>query len=208
MSPLGSGDILVHCGDFTRHGDLPETRDFARFMAKQDYTHKMVIAGNHDWCFENTFREEATACLHNHGIIYLNDSGAEIDGIKFWGSPVQPEFFEWAFTRKPGKAIRHHWDMIPGDTDVLITHGPAHGILDKCNNGFAAGCADLLKAIQRIKPGIHACGHIHEAYGVLESDGTVFINACILDECYRVRNPPIKMELRVDNAHNFMKISA
>ncbi|EIJ35368.1 metallophosphatase domain-containing protein [Thiothrix nivea] len=195
MPPLGSGDVLVHCGDFTGRGDLNDTQDFARFMAVQDFTHKIVIAGNHDWCFENELRDEAEACLRDHGLIYLNDSGVEIDGMKFWGSPVQPEFCDWAFNRKRGEDIRYHWDKIPNGIDVLITHGPARGILDRCENGYPAGCDDLLDVVQRIKPRILACGHIHEAYGVLEVDGTIFINACILDERYRVRNPPVEVEL-------------
>jgi Icc-related predicted phosphoesterase len=195
MPPLGSGDVLVHCGDFSGHGNLDDARLFAIFMAAQDFTHKIVIAGNHDWCFEDKRRKTAESILAAKGILYLNDTGVEIDGVKFWGSPVQPEFMNWAFNRQRGADIRYHWDKIPNDTDVLITHGPARGILDRCDNGFAAGCDDLLQAIQRVKPKIHACGHIHEAYGALEVGETIFINACILDERYRVKNPPIEVEI-------------
>lgn len=195
LPAIGAGDVLVHCGDFTGRGDLFDVENFAEFMMVQDFTHIIVIAGNHDWCFENEFREEAETCLRDSGLIYLNDSGVEIDGVKFWGSPVQPEFMNWAFNRRRGASIRHHWDKIPDGIDVLITHGPARGVLDRCENGFPAGCDDLLATIQRIKPSIHASGHIHEAYGVLEVDGMVFINACILDERYRVRNAPVEVEI-------------
>ncbi len=40
-------------GDITRRSDLKELKDFAEFMASQDYTYKIVIAGNHDFCFED-----------------------------------------------------------------------------------------------------------------------------------------------------------
>lgn len=46
-----------------------------------------------------------------------------IDGLKIWGSPIQHEFFNWAFNRKRGKEIKKHWDLIPSDTNILITHG-------------------------------------------------------------------------------------
>lgn len=191
---LGRGDVLVHCGDFTARGTLEDTEDFAQFMAVQDFEYKVVIAGNHDRCFEDHRREAAEACLQSHGLIYLNDSGVTINGIKFWGSPVQPEFFNWAFNRQRGREIDQHWQQIPEDTDILLTHGPAACVLDRCTNGFSAGCEDLMQAIQRIKPRIHACGHIHEAYGCLEYGDTSFINACIMDEHYQLVNAPIRFD--------------
>ncbi|WMP16744.1 metallophosphatase domain-containing protein [Thiothrix lacustris] len=196
---LGTGDVLVHCGDFTGRGSLEDTLAFAQFMAKQNFTHKIVIAGNHDWCFEDQRRQEAESILNDHGIIYLNDSGIVLDGVTFWGSPIQPEFNDWAFNRQRGAPIRQHWDRIPAETDVLITHGPAFGILDWCTHGARVGCEDLLEIIQRIQPKIHACGHIHESYGIREQGGTTFINACILNEYYRVVNLPIEYTLVGEN---------
>jgi Icc-related predicted phosphoesterase len=192
---LDSGDVLIHCGDFTGRGSLDDTADFAEYMAKQDFAHKVVIAGNHERCFEDERRQDAEAILKDAGVTYLNDSGIEISGVKFWGSPIQPEFFDWAFNRERGKDIRRHWDIIPDDVDVLLTHGPAFGILDWCVHGERVGCEDLLDAVQRIKPKIHAFGHIHESYGMRETDGTVFVNACNLDERYRVKNPPIELTI-------------
>lgn len=192
---LATGDVLVHCGDFSSYGDLDEVEDFAQFMGKQAFTHKLVIAGNHDWCFEDERRAEAEALMRENGIIYLHDSGIELGGYYFWGSPIQPEFCHWAFNRPRGEVLEQHWLKIPKHTDILITHTPAYGILDTCFDGQAAGCEALLAAIQRIKPKIHACGHIHEAYGQLLQDQTVFINAASLDEHYRFRNPPITIEL-------------
>jgi len=192
---LGSGDVLIHCGDFTGRGSLADTEDFADYIEKQDFTHKIVIAGNHERCFEDHRRHEGEAILKDAGIIYLNDSGIEISGFKFWGSPIQPTFFDWAFNRRRGKAIRQHWDLIPDDIDVLLTHGPAFGILDWCTHGERVGCKDLLETVQRIKPTIHAFGHIHESYGMCEIDNTIFVNACNLDERYTFKNPPIELTI-------------
>ncbi|MGB0848880.1 MAG: metallophosphoesterase family protein, partial [Thiolinea sp.] len=127
LPDLGSGDVLIHCGDFTGRGDLHDTLSFARYFSQQNYTHKIVIAGNHDECFEGYRQQDAETCLLDHNIIYLNDSGIEIDGVHFWGSPIQPEFFNWSFQRRRGQDIRRHWDMIPANTDILLTHGPPFG---------------------------------------------------------------------------------
>lgn len=190
---LDSGDLLIHCGDFTRKGDLKDVRSFASFMEQQNFTHKIVIAGNHDFCFEDERREEAELILKSCGINYLNDSSVTIDGIKFWGSPIQPWFHDWAFNKKRGEEIRKHWELIPSDTDVLLTHGPPYGILDLCAHGERVGCKDLLEVVRDIRPEIHAFGHIHEGYGITEIDGTKFVNACSLDERYKFKNPPIEL---------------
>jgi len=195
LPELGSGDVLIHCGDFTGRGTSGEAMDFAEYMAEQNFTHKIVIAGNHDECLDNGYRDEVEACLEDNGIIYLNDSGVEIDGVNFWGSPIQPQFYNWAFQRERGAEIRVHWDMIPQNTDVLLTHGPPYGILDLCNHGGRAGCEELLEVVRAIKPKINAFGHIHEGYGVLEEGGTTFINACNLDAYYKMSHPVIEVEI-------------
>jgi Icc-related predicted phosphoesterase len=201
---LESGDILIHCGDVTRNGSLEDAEHFAHFMAAQNFTHKIAITGNHDYCFENEKKEQAEQYLSDHGIIYLNDSGVEIEGIKMWGSPIQPEFHNGAFGRERGDEIKQHWQLIPDDTDVLITHGPAFGILDLCWHGGYVGCKDLLQTVQRIQPKIHACGHIHEAYGIEEQGGTTFVNACSIAIVHArdiersnppKNNPPVVLEI-------------
>ena len=192
---LGTGEVLIHCGDFTNRGSLDDTARFAEFIASQDFRTKIVIAGNHEFCFEDERREAAEQCFSDLDIIYLNDSGVQIEGINFWGSPVQPEFMNWAFNRVRGAKIRDHWDKIPDSTDVLITHGPPLGILDTTFDGRSVGCADLLDAVRKINPMIHAFGHIHESYGLVEKQDTRFVNACNADHLYRLIHPPIVLEI-------------
>jgi Icc-related predicted phosphoesterase len=192
---FSKGDVLVCCGDITTRGALSEVKEFSEFLKALDYRYKIVIAGNHDFCFDDQRKNTAVEIFLNDGIIYLNDSGVEIDGIKFWGSPIQPWFHDWAFNRARGEEIRKHWNLIPLDTDILITHGPPFGILDLCFHGAQVGCSDLLELVKRIKPRVHAFGHIHESYGSLKIDDTIFINACSLNENYLVAHPPIDIEL-------------
>lgn len=189
------GEILVHCGDFTRKGSKEDIQSFLEWMSLQRFQHKIFVAGNHDFGFENADREWAEDKAQSLGLTYLNDSGIEIDGFKFWGSPIQPEFLDWAFNRQRGAEIQKHWDMIPSDTDVLITHGPPYGILDLCSHGERVGCQNLLNELERIRPRVHAFGHIHEDYGRIQKDNTIFINASILDVKYDFRNQPIVVEL-------------
>ena len=124
---LGSGNMLIHCGDLSNKGSLEDVESFANYIAKQDFKYKIVIAGNHDFCFEDDRADKAERLLIEREIIYLNDSGIEIEGFKIWGSPVQPEFFNWAFNRDRGYDITQHWKLIPDDTDILV-HQPVQNI--------------------------------------------------------------------------------
>ncbi|MEI6947783.1 metallophosphatase domain-containing protein [Paraflavisolibacter sp. H34] len=187
---LPPGDVLLHCGDISYKGQKNEVVDFLNWMASLPYTHKIFIAGNHDFYFEKASPAEIAGLLPP-GVVYLNDSGVEINGIRIWGSPITPWFFNWAFNRPRGAPIKKHWDKIPADTDILITHGPVFGIHDTVINGRQAGCLDLLQKVKQVKPRVHLCGHIHEAYGSQKKGGTLFINACVLNELYELVNPPV-----------------
>ena len=174
---------------------MKDVDKFSKFVSQLNYKHKIVIAGNHDFCFESELKEEAESIFKRDQIIYLNDSEVIIENKKFYGSPIQPWFHDWAFNRQRGEEINKHWLQIPIDTDILITHGPPYGILDKCYHGARVGCEDLLKKVKEIRPKIHAFGHIHEEYGTTIMDNIVFVNACSLDEKYKVVNNPIEIIL-------------
>jgi Icc-related predicted phosphoesterase len=192
---FNGGDILFFCGDMCKSGKIIEAKNFIDYVKNLPYLHKVVIAGNHDFCFEDHNKEEIENYIKESGIIYLNDSGIELLGLKIWGSPIQPTFFDWAFNRDRGEPIRQHWDLIPHDTQILLTHGPPQGIFDKVARGPNVGCFDLLQKIKLIKPKIHAFGHIHEDRGHMKIGDTHFINACNLDLKYQVRFPVIEIDL-------------
>lgn len=191
---IPDGDILLHAGDVSKRGYRNEILDFYEWFAAQPHRYKVMIAGNHDFYFENTDSEQIKAEMPPE-IIYLNDSGIELEGIHIWGSPIQPWFHDWAFNRQRGADIRKYWDLIPDNTDILLTHGPVKGILDLTASGLEVGCEDLLEKVQKIKPTYHIFGHIHEAYGILEQNGTTFMNASVLNLRYELVNPPITFEI-------------
>lgn len=193
---LPEGDVLIHAGDATGQGLTLEVEHFLAWFASQPHTHKILIAGNHDWLFQR-HPEMATQLLARYpGITYLQDSGIEIEGIKFWGSPWQPEFCDWAFNLpRRGNCLREIWNKIPLDTDVLITHGPPYGVLDQVKGGPHLGCEELKMRIATVRPRIHIYGHIHDSYGVAQSEFTTYVNPCNCDEQYRMRNQPIVLDL-------------
>ncbi len=176
-------DVLIHAGDFSGKGREKEIHVFLDWLASEKVpgTHKIFIAGNHDFGMESEERYSYEKKALELGLIYLNDSGVEIDGVKFWGSPITPWFHDWAFNRNRGTEIRKHWELIPNDTDVLITHGPPFGVLDKTWRGQNVGCEELAKIIldeKKIsKLKLHVFGHIHEDKGINQREGIKFINA-------------------------------
>lgn len=173
------GDVFLHAGDITHRGELDTVADFNDWLGSLPHEHKVVICGNHDWCFQRE-PEAARQCITN--ATYLQDSGTGIAGLKIWGSPWQPWFFNWAFNLHRGEPIAAKWRLIPEDTDVLLTHGPPRGIGDRTHRNDVAGCADLLERIHQVKPKLHICGHIHEAAGVVKDGSTLFVNASSLTE--------------------------
>lgn len=183
------GDILIHTGDVSSQGKEFEIILFLNWFRDLPHKHKVFIAGNHDFYFERTPKSDVNKIIPDN-VIYLNDSGVTVEGIRIWGSPIQPWFYDWAFNRHRGAEIKKHWDLIPENTDILMTHGPAFGIHDRTTRGEKVGCVDLREAIDRIQPTLFVCGHIHEAHGVLDNGQTTFINASVVDAKYRVVNKP------------------
>jgi Icc-related predicted phosphoesterase len=183
---LPGGDLLIHAGDVCNRGTQQEAVNFMEWIEKQPYSHKVFIAGNHDFFFENFTQQEIQDRLPNN-VFFLNDSGIEIKGIKIWGSPITPTFCNLAFNRDRGNEISTHWDKIPQDTDMLITHGPPYGFLDKTLKEAHVGCEDLAQKVIAIKPKFHIFGHIHEAHGLTKQDDTTYINVSSVDIEYKVR---------------------
>lgn len=188
---LPGGDILLHSGDATLGGKVSEMMNFLDWLGDQDYSSIVYVPGNHDWLAEENPALVADECK-SRNIILLNDSGCEIGGIKVWGSPIQPWFLDWAFNRQRGDEITKHWELIPKDTEILITHGPPWMILDNADKrGYDnhVGCYDLDRIIRTTQVKLHVFGHIHEDAGHRYLDGRLYVNASSLDGMYCF-NPP------------------
>ena len=180
-----AGDVLVHAGDLCRGGDLDELREAAGWLATLPHAHVVVIAGNHDRAFEAE-PGAARALLAEVAprVRYLQDDGVTIDGVRFWGSPWQPAYNDWAFNLPRGEALAARWRLIPDGVDVLVTHGPPAGIGDRSPWAKRGGCADLRARVQQARPRLHLFGHIHTDGGAWTIDGTTFANVTTW-ECER-----------------------
>ena len=189
---LPEGDVLIHAGDLTMDGTVQKVQNALDWLDNLPYKYVIVIGGNHDFCLENP---EKKALLDFGRIDYLENSGIGREGITFWGSPIQPTFYNWAFNVDRGDAIMKYWQQIPADTDVLITHGPPMNVLDFTPRMERVGCYDLKQAVNRIRPKVHVFGHIHYAYGEEVRNGTNFFNASVCTEMYAPENAPLTFEL-------------
>ena len=186
-------DVIIHCGDVSGNGGIEPIKDFLTWFSElNQYHHKIFIAGNHDWLFERANLRAREVVPEN--VTYLEDEEVMIDGIKFYGTPVQKHFCNWAFNRDESK-LAQHWAAIPDDTDVLITHSPPYGIGDLVSQGNQGSPSLYMEIVKRIKPKISTFGHIHEGYGIKVIDDITFINASNLDGEYQCVNPPILVEI-------------
>lgn len=184
---LPDGDVLIHCGDVCGLSDEDSVIRFAKWFDSQPHKNKICIAGNHDKYMDGKYFENSE---------YLLDSGLTIDGVKFWGSPWTPTFYDWYFMKDRGAEIAKKWYLIPDDTDVLITHGPPSGShLAKTAQGQDVGCAELAWSVYDVMPKVHCFGHIHEGYGMTEYCGTTFINASICNLSLMPVNNPVVIDI-------------
>lgn len=192
---IPSGDVLIHAGDLTRTGTSEEISEFNDWLGTLNFSHIVVIAGNHDFYFQHN-KERAKELLSH--AVYLEDQSLLINGVRFYGTPWQPEFYKWAFNLPRGEKLKEKWDQIPSNIDVLITHTPPYGYRDQIYNGDRVGCRELTLALDRIRPALSVFGHIHENYGVATLNDTLCVNACVLSCNYEVNNRPIVVDLVKD----------
>jgi Icc-related predicted phosphoesterase len=186
-------DVFIHAGDMTGRGSLQETAAFAARLREQmdrptGPRHAIIVPGNHDACFETFPR--AAKDLFGPNVHVLEDQPLEINGITFYGSPWTPPFMNWHFMAEESRLATLYQNM-PASVDVLVTHGPPHGILDPGWNFEPAGSTALAKAVAERKVRHHVFGHLHGAGGqILEQAKTVFYNVAACDEQYRLVNQP------------------
>lgn len=192
-------DMVIFTGDMCGHGNIKECKSFLRWFSELPNKYKVMISGNHDIYmdkshYKNNGRDYNPKDIIPQNIIYLENETVTIEDIKIFGSPVTPWFYDWAFNVNRGEDILEYWNKIEPDTDIIITHGPPQGILDRCMDGSEVGCIDLKNKIDEIKPSIVAFGHIHEAYGIKDIDDVKYINSSIMTVRYQPLNDPITID--------------
>ena len=192
LENLPEADIFIHCGDATKYGSRNELREVAAILGALSYEHKILVAGNHDGCFQK-HPEECADIINEAGLIYLEDSWTILDGYKYYGFPWTPEFNNWHFMGSFTE-LYEKWRYVPKDVDVLITHGPPRYMLD-LTDGDHAGSNAHNAHMDIIKPKLNVFGHIHEGYGRRYFKETMYINCSLLNDAYEPVNEPVIYEL-------------
>ena len=176
------GDIFVHAGDLLQSGSVKELCKVAKWLHKLPHANKIIVAGNHDRCFQ--YSPKTIQKFFGKDIIYLEDKGVTIQDIRFWGSPWQPEYNDWAFNLPRGFLLAEKWALIDEQVQVLITHSPPYGIGDSSPIEGRKGCRNLRAAVHKLQVPLHIFGHIHQDGGAWLHHGTWFVNATTW-ECER-----------------------
>ena len=174
LGKLPDGDILVHCGDWSNWATAAaDTADFNDWLKEQPHALKIVVAGNHETNLSSGSPMGNRAIITN--AVYLQGEEFVVNGIKFWGGPWNPArgFTKRAngFSISPRQSAQN-WSKMPDDVDILITHCPPYGVLDrkeKNQNVTYMGCPQLLDHVIRVSPMLHMFGHCHYESGVAKA---------------------------------------
>lgn len=188
---LKGADILCFTGDCTnQHDQFTNHYEFVKFYnwlkdIRDAYSLVIFIPGNHDsYVFHN--ERSVREMMKDDGIEFLHKESLMVQGLKFYGDSICPRFGNWHYMTDRSKTNKH-WELIPNDVDVLLTHTPPKGILDltERQDHTLEMCGDsaLRKRIKVLpKLNLHMFGHIHdcrnvENHGILKRDGVIFSNA-------------------------------
>lgn len=186
LTNLPDADMIIHSGDFTFAGTDNEAIDFMDWYCDLPYMYKIFIAGNHDVCML-----DATIEGLPQNVYLLNNTGVTIEGVKIYGVPMFAVF--------DGEELKEveHYEQIPDNTDILITHRPPLGILDSIDDHIHYGSSILLDKVSNIKPRMHLFGHVHSAYRTIGWKGITFCNAGLTDWKYDIQYSPQLLEINI-----------
>ncbi len=191
-------DVVVHCGDESSSGKLSQNEDecrrFLSWYSALEIPVKIFVPGNHSIAVEqNLIRAQDYPAIK-----FLIHEPCRFGQILFFGSPFTPQYSDWAYM-KTRQELTTLWQSIPSGIDILITHGPPKGILDVTRDAdhgkpIHAGSRSLADQImQRIRPRLHAFGHIHDEqeidnFGSVFRQGIHFLNCACCDLHQRLKH--------------------
>lgn len=188
---LPKSDILIFAGDAMTCGYKEhELIDFLDWYNGQSAKYKIMIAGNHDRYIENYRGLFQDLLKYYPSVTYLEDEGTIINGLYIWGTPHSKHFCNWAFNRND-EEMEKAFGGIPDDVEILISHAPQYGVLDKLERGERVGEKSLSRQFSRFSHiRRHIFGHIHCEYGEQKLDGYIAMNVSVVNEQYELQNNP------------------
>jgi Icc-related predicted phosphoesterase len=202
LPPIPDCDILLIAGDIcplSDHSPFGQMKwlqsSFEKWLDEIPAKEVVAVAGNHDWIFQ-----KMPHMVPRLRWRYLQDSGCGIEGLKVWGTPWQPPFFDWAFNMEE-EGLRRKWSLIPDDTDILVTHSPPFGYGDEAlrkltdenkekwpdtEHTGSPSLTEKIKELPNLK--LHVFGHIHRGYGRYEIGSKIVANVSLVNEKYQPVN--------------------
>lgn len=175
-------DLILHAGDVCPDiGKAQSAWIKNNWLQWRGHAPLFGTFGNHDWVDVNS----APSCF------FVNEVH-QINGLAVYFSPFSNRFGAWSWMADP-EDLAKVYGAIPEGIDILVSHQPPYGYGDKLDPRYLMGEADphvgskeLLEAIDRVKPKVVICGHIHSGYGVYNRNSTVIYNVAVVNEEYKV----------------------
>lgn len=198
ISKVPEGDVLVICGDVTGNSiyAITQLKDFNNWVDEIAYENNYkgiwLCPGNHDELFDQDINLGQQLVPR---VQVLHHNYLEFEGLNIWFESYQPEFMDWGFNRSD-LCRKELFKDIPENTDILISHAPRYGILDKNKYGKSCGDKILGESIDQLKQlKYHIFGHIHDSYGTKQVNGITYVNCSVMDDDYNVVNKPMVLDI-------------
>jgi Icc-related predicted phosphoesterase len=166
------------------------------WIAASRARHRIATWGNHDWCGQECdYSADAPARASTTTLQIAVDELTRVPAdragardLTVWASPWSVAFGDWAFMKSP-EELAATYAQIPDGIDVLMSHQPPFGygdvVTDLSGDSAHVGSRELLAAIERVRPRLVVCGHIHAGHGQYEHHGIPIYNVSVVDERYR-----------------------
>lgn len=157
-------DFVLHLGDVTEMGTSDDAVEILKMIKAKVY----VIPGNCDPLDMPGKIGDVAVDMHGKKVTI---DGHDIVG--FGGSNKSP--FGSPFELEED-VIYNGLKAVASEKMILMTHAPSYGILDEIPSGIHVGCPAIKKIVDEYHPILAMSGHIHEAIGCKNIDGTTFVN--------------------------------
>ncbi|KAJ4305411.1 hypothetical protein N0V90_000942 [Kalmusia sp. IMI 367209] len=172
IDDVPAGDILIHAGDMTVSGSIPEIQNQVDWLSTLPHKEIIVISGNHDTYLDPRTRpslreDQRTGAIDWKRVRYLQHRrlslSIAVESTSVDGEETHLLARETKHRRYPRG--RDAWsETVPEDTDILVTHTPPKYHMD-LTLPSELGCEHLSAEVKRVKPTLHIFGHVHWGAG-------------------------------------------